>query len=137
MATFFKSLSSAVEAVGLLTGGVRQKACPDFADLWWNPDDFGSTFADPAVEFSTEQRRVVLARIGGELRYYAGELDIYDPAYRYEMGIFATLEEALAFAEQFLRSGQSLDEIAALRQVRPAAAATLPTPMTPPVPSNA
>jgi hypothetical protein len=84
--------------------------------------------ADPGVMFESPVRVVVFQRIGGELRCYAGGW-CPEPTRRYlederiwaegyEMGVFGSVADALAFAEQYLAEGRSLASIEAARAVR-------------------
>ena len=131
MTTLLESLREEPEAVGRLTRVAGQRSCPDFGDLWWDPEDFGATFDDPAILFATAERKVVLARLRGELRYYAGDADIYAPEYEYEIGTFPAVKDALAFAERYLTSGSRLADLADRREVRkryPSTSSTYPAP---------
>jgi hypothetical protein len=98
-----------------------------FADLCWPPFDFEAELQrkvegrDPGVIFETATRVVVIEEHSGELRYYAGgwrshESRIYLEQDRiwaegYELGVFPSPGEALAFAERFLAQEQALQKI--------------------------
>jgi hypothetical protein len=78
--------------------------------------------------FESPVRLVVFQTIGGELRYYAGgwcpePTRIYLEQERiwaegYELGVFGSVTDALAFAEQYLAEGNSLASIEAARALR-------------------
>jgi hypothetical protein len=119
-----------VDAVRRITAVARRRPCTFFADLLWGgamPEiqDLGD---DPGVMFESPRRVVVLQRVSGELRYYAGgwcpdQDRIYLEQDRVwaegsELGIFASVRDALLFAEQYLAEGQGFGDLTVPRQVR-------------------
>ena len=105
------------DAVRRITSAARRSPCSAFADLLWPPiPDLSELMrlleGDPGVMFESPRRIVVFQRIGGKLRYYAGgwrsdqsrivlEQDRI-AAEGYEMGVFASVRDALAFAVRYL-----------------------------------
>jgi hypothetical protein len=113
-------LTQEVEKVHRIAAHATQTPCPDFGDLWWDPIDLDAVLNDPGVKFETASRMFVVARINGELRYFAGAKDIYEENYDYELGVFGTLSHALAFAEAYLIAERELREIDDERDIREA-----------------
>ena len=107
------------DAVREVTAVARRTPCPVFLDLLWPPAPAAlHARGDPGVLFETASRVVVFQRIGGELRYYAGGW-CPDPARvppgqkqaeaeGGESGVFGSVPDALAFAEQYLDGGRNL-----------------------------
>ena len=108
----------------------RDSSC--FADLMWPPfgePDMRRLIAgeDPGVILESPRRIVVVERIGGELRYYAGgwcpdENRIYKEQDRVwakgsEQGVFANVADAMAFAESYLVAERGFRDIAVPRLV--------------------
>jgi hypothetical protein len=116
-----------------VTAVARCGDCSVFADLMWPPfdeSDMRRVIAeeDPGVILESPRRVVVVQRIGGELRYYAGGWCL-EPSRIYleqdrvwaegsEQGTFATVADAVAFAEWYLAAERAFCEIPVLRQVR-------------------
>jgi hypothetical protein len=111
------------------TAGARQSSCPAFGDILWPPIPVLSTLAEePGVMFETSLRVFVLQRICGELRYYAGgwcpdQSRIYLEEDRIaaegcEAGVFASIRDAMAFAQQYLGENLPLGAIQVLREAR-------------------
>jgi hypothetical protein len=118
MPTFLEALEGEGELVRRIAAHATQTECPDFGDLWWDNIDLDAVLNDPGVMFESPSRLFVVARINGELRYFAGGKTIYDDAYDYELGTFDTLKQALAFAEAYLVGGSELRDIEMKREVR-------------------
>jgi hypothetical protein len=118
MTAFLDSLSREAESVCRITSVAKQTACRDFGDLWWDKIDLRTVFNDPGVMFSTVSRMFVVARVNGELRYYAGGLNICDDDYAYELGVVDDLHGALTLAEAYLVRNDQLDDIPVARRIR-------------------
>ena len=91
-----------------------------FADLCWEPAPElydGDTEPDPAVEVVTGQRWVVMHRIHGQIRYFAGArpnvATLFSPA---ELGIFPSPDDAAELTAAYLE-GAELDDIPAARRL--------------------
>jgi hypothetical protein len=104
-----------------------------FADLWFPPLDLELHLRrlienrDPGVIFETFSRVVVIEEISGELRYYAGGW-CPNPKHRYleeeriwaegsELGVFATVRDAVDFAFRYLVEEQDFQTMRASRRV--------------------
>lgn len=118
------------EAVRRITAVARRSACPLFLDLLWgdSPRDLLAICANPGVLFESPRRCLVFQYISGELRYYAAgwcpdqnrlhlEQDRIE-AEGWELGVFATVRDALAFAEQYLVEERAIQAIEAPSQIR-------------------
>src|SRR5258708_1866191 len=91
----------------------RRSSCPVFVDILWSPVRGPvALMEDPGVMFESPRRVLVFQRIEGELRYYAGGWCL-DPnricleqdriwSEGCESGVFASVGDAMAFAEQYL-----------------------------------
>jgi hypothetical protein len=123
------------EVLGRITAVARRESCPAFGDLFWDWDahDFDpwALIENPGVMFVSSIRCVVFQHMGRELRYYAGGWSTswpQDPeafhaaqdrkyAEGCEMGVFGSVRDALAFAEQYLVERRGFEEIVADRNV--------------------
>jgi hypothetical protein len=112
-----------------ITAVARRRSCAMFADILWPPvPDLAALMADPGVMFASPRRVVVFQRIEGELRYYAGgwcpdQSRLYLEQDRiaaegYELGVFGSVADALAFAEQYLVEERGCNAVQVLREVR-------------------
>jgi hypothetical protein len=117
------------DTVNRITAVARQRSCPAFLDLWWDPAPPPlAVLGDPGVMFESPRRVVVFQRIGGELRYYAGgwcpdEDHIHLEQERVwaeggESGVFGSVADALAFAELYLVEERSFAAVRVPRAVR-------------------
>ncbi len=116
-------------ALRRITAVSRRRCCAFFADILWPPvpDPLALT-EDPGVMFETARRIVVLQRIEGELRYYAGgwcpdQRRIYLEQDRIaaegsESGVFRSVADALAFTEQYLAQERGFAAVQVPRDVR-------------------
>jgi len=90
---------------------------PFFADLCWGENfDFDGITSDPGIEIDKGCRRLVLMRIAGQIRYFAGSTDPYDDEPEMEVGVFPTMDSALAFGYDYLIRRCHLSEIVADRE---------------------
>src|SRR5690348_8945762 len=117
------------DAVRRVTAVARRIPCPTFADLLWPPTPPTlDILTDAGVMLESALRVVVFQRIGGELRYYAGgwcpdQTHIHLEQERvaaegYELGVFGSVADALAFAGEYLAEGRSFANVEAVRAVR-------------------
>jgi hypothetical protein len=117
------------ELVRRISTVARRSSCPAFLDLHWPPcPGVLVLWEDPGVLFESPRRQVVFQRIEGELRYYAGgwcpdQARIFLEQDRIaaeggETGVFASVADALAFAEQYLVEERGLAEVLVPRKVR-------------------
>jgi hypothetical protein len=116
-------------AVQRIAAVARRTSGPAFADIQWPPcPHVLALMDDPGVMFESPRRVVVFQRIGGELRYYAGgwcpdQSRIYLEQERVwaegsESGVFRSVADALAFAEQYLAEERSFAGVGVPREVR-------------------
>lgn len=127
------SLEAEVDAesgtVQRITAVARRSSCTAFADILWPPTPPPLAFMDdPGVMFESPHRIVIFQRISGELRYYAGgwcpdQRRIYLEQDRVwaegsELGVFGSVTDALAFAEQYLDEERSFAAVEVSREVR-------------------
>lgn len=116
-----------------ITRVARHSLCFGFADLLWPPTPSTAELVaalrdDPGATFETNRRVVVFQRIGGELRYYAGGWCLSQDQFvaeqdrvsaeGCELGVFASVADALAFAEGYLVAERSFAALAITRSVR-------------------
>jgi hypothetical protein len=91
--------------------------CGVFADLVWPPHEgLALIERDPAFTITTTTRLVAFARIGREIRFYAGARDRAD---EHELGTLADVAAASRFAARYL-VGESLRSIDVPRLARSA-----------------
>lgn len=119
------------EVVQRITAVAHRSECPSFADLLWCTESFNEVIgmmSKPGVMFTSPRRIVVFQFLAGELRYYAGGWSLsqnpspneYERmcAEPHELGVFATVRDALEFAEAYLVDECALSQITVVRQVR-------------------
>jgi hypothetical protein len=117
------------DVVARITSVARRTSCPAFGDILWPPcPDPLILMDDPGVLFHSSRRVIVLQRICGELRYYAGgwcpdQSRMYLEQDRVwaegaESGVFGSIADALAFAERYLVEDRSFAAVGVLREVR-------------------
>jgi hypothetical protein len=81
---------------------------PIFADLCWGRElDFSALTRDPGIEFERGSRRLVLMRVGLEIRFYAGPSGVNGEGSESRIGVFPSIDAALSFAYDFLVRGQA------------------------------
>jgi hypothetical protein len=118
-------------ALQRITAVARRSACPAFADLlgWGEASlDLVTLMNHPGVMFESCGRVVVFQQIAEELRYYAGgwcldqnQLSLEQDriwAEGSETGVFETVPDALAFAEQYLVEERAFQTMQVPRQLR-------------------
>lgn len=116
-------------AVARITAVARRTCCSIFTDILWSPCPHPmDLMEDPGVMFESSRRVVVLQRIAGELRYYAGgwcldQTSIYSEQDRAwaegrESGVLRSVADALIFAEQYLVEERSFVLVQVPRNVR-------------------
>jgi hypothetical protein len=118
------------DAVQRLAAVARRSDCTMFVDLLgWGEraTDLPTLMEKPGVMFESCHRVVVFQDIDGELRYYAGgwcqdQNRIYLEQDRIwaegsELGIFETVRDAVAFAEEYLVEERDFQAIQVPRQV--------------------
>jgi hypothetical protein len=104
-------------AVATLRRVAEQQESADFFDLWWDGFDLRHALDHRGVWFRSATRDLALNYIRGELRYQAGERgdsDLID----YEIGAFANMAHAVAFATAYLVEEKPLLLIDVPRSVR-------------------
>jgi len=127
------NLQSEVDAqlatVQRITAVARRSSCLAFADILWPPTpDAMSLMDEPGVMFESSRRVLVVQRIVGELRYYAGgwcpdQSRIHLQQDRIwaegcELGVFNSVADALVFGEQYLADERSFVAVGVRREVR-------------------
>jgi hypothetical protein len=116
---FIESLRAQGSSYDHLASECKMTETPIFCDLCWGDGlDATTILSDPGVEINKGQRRFVLMRIAGEIRYYVGPSDPYDTETESEVGVFPNIPLALAFGHDYLIRGFRLSEIGAQRQPR-------------------
>jgi hypothetical protein len=111
-----------------ITAVACRTSCPVFIDLLWPPaPPEQSLLDDPGVMFESPTRVVVFQWVGSELRFYAGgwcpnrsRLSAEQDrvwAEGCELGVFGSVAEALAFAEQYLVGGLGFGAVLVPREV--------------------
>jgi len=116
-------------SVQQITAVARRSSCATFADILWPPcPNPLALMDDPGVMFESARRVVVFQRIGGDLRYYAGgwcleQSRIYLEQDRIadegcELGVFGSVQDALAFASQYLAEERNFAAVQIPREVR-------------------
>lgn len=130
-----------LQAQGLATPG-EIEICLLFGDLVWRPcgdasDLFERAKADPAFKITAYTRYVALARLVGEIRYFAAPIPVGAPSWWWngqdpgrvaavkaepdihEMAILQSVTDAVRFTRSYL-TGTPLDAIDVVR-IRPSA----------------
>jgi hypothetical protein len=89
---------------------------------WFGEDnsDFPTLFKDPGYEFKSGNRWMVLLRVSGQIRFIAGPIHHCsgDIEKQYEVGVFRSEADALAFGVEYLVHQVALSQITIERQRR-------------------
>ena len=92
---FVDEISSDITLLEPVANAAKMSQCWGFADLLWERGDIDSMFEDPGVIFENDRRLLVIGRINGEIRYFAGVKDADGASSVFEIGRFFSVDNAL------------------------------------------